>query len=132
MVYNPIFNQINVPLERKSVGVPPWLDADFLYRINYGPASPSDAAIAWEGIKGTVGGWTQQRITLLDRRIVYKLFEALFNTSVKPPILRSDWNEEEEAEEEEDADQICSSEGLLSPFDYRYFNSETLPYFWCE
>lgn len=106
------------------------MNADFLYRINYGPGTHDDADLAWKSTLQPVLKHKSKRlrVTLLDRHIVEKLFKALFRQSVNRPILHSDWDAEKEYEE---GDRYPSAE-LFSPFDYISHTPETSVYRWCE
>jgi hypothetical protein len=67
-------------------------------------------------------------VTLLDRRIVDKLFQTVFTRDSKPPILQSDWPENAEYKKS----GAYPSENVISPFDYLYYNAESALYRWCE
>ena len=108
--------------------MPLWLDADFLYRINYGPGTREDAAHMWDSIMRPIVLRKRKRVqlTLLDRRLVDKLFHAVFKKGSQPPILYSDWDDAKESQTSFPSDQ------LISPFDYRSHDVYTALYRWCE
>jgi len=59
---------------------PDWLDVDYLYRLNYGPANASDAAIAFK-IIDNLGQEKRAEITLLDRVLAHNLHCSFFPNS---------------------------------------------------
>src|SRR5271169_1825822 len=102
------------------------MNADFLYRINYGPGTQEDAELAWKSTLQPILKHKQKRlrVTLLDRRIVQRLFKAIFKQSIDPPILHSDWDATKECRE---GNRYPSAE-LSSPFDYTSYTPETSVY----
>ena len=83
--------------------VPEWLDADFLYRINYAPATLEEVARAQSTLRPLPEGTERQRITLLDRHIATFLHRSMFSESAKKQLFLTDWTEV--MEREENADQ---------------------------
>ena len=115
---------------KKDWQVPDWLNADVLYRINYGPATKGDVMIAQSILKITPSLTDcRRRVTLLDRAIACELHNALFKYSTRKKLFCIDWNEDEAAD-------IPDLEGdnsrRLTPFDYPLDIDEVEPLIWCE
>jgi len=130
----------------KNVPIPTWLDADFLYRINYGPGTREDAVKAWEILylinhgpepredavpalkpvrPSVLRKRDRVRLTLLDRHVVNKLYRAVFKKG-QPPVLYSDWDTTK------DPPTAFPNAQSISPFDYVAHTVDTLIYRWCE
>jgi hypothetical protein len=109
--------------------IPPWLDAEFLYRINYGPAFERDVIIAQQSLHMA---FTQpnerQRLTLLDRETACELHRALFKYSTRKRLFCIDWNNHEEAT----AGDLEGDHRRRTPFDYPHDIDEVEPLMWCE
>ena len=74
---------------------PTWLDPDFLYRINYGPATRDYVERARDILRAakTVLG-ARPTITLLDREMAKKLHQAIFSKS-RIDLFKTDWTEDD-------------------------------------
>jgi hypothetical protein len=60
------------------------------------------------------------------------MHRALFEHSIIPPTLRSDWIEAQEPQDDLDLEQFFTPDaGLISPFDY-LTTDDSWPYVWCE
>ena len=116
--------------DERHTPLPTWLSADFLYRINYGPATEEDATHACKAITapGVLRKSKRVELTLLDRCLVDKLFQAIFRKGSPPPVLYSDWNETKEPKE---GTKFWSGD-MTSPFDYVSHSVDTAVYRWCE
>jgi hypothetical protein len=68
-----------------------WLDAEYLYKINYGPASSNDVRIAYKALKAADDLPKRNRITLLDRKIAQKLCESVFPLEREKLAFCIDW-----------------------------------------
>src|SRR5271170_32962 len=77
-------------LESQSMPIPNWLNAEYLYRINYGPATAEDVAILTSSVL-ILRSFTDRMVTiLLDRRVSQKLEKALYPNSRSNITPRSD------------------------------------------
>lgn len=72
--------QMKLIIEVRKINIPHWLDADFLYRINYGPATIQDANVAQKYLVAHNG--MRERLTLLDRQVADSLHQALFSSNL--------------------------------------------------
>jgi hypothetical protein len=122
--------------------MPEWLDAGFLYRINYGPAKEEDVDLAKKTLRPFLAKKIlhpflaentldplpidRQRITLLDRRIAAYLHRSLFAGSTSKQLFSTDWTYAMNADEDN------LKNGRLTPFDYPSSNDEINPLLWCE
>jgi hypothetical protein len=97
---------------------PEWLDPEFLYRINYGPATAKDVQESFALLGST--DTCRESITLLDRRIADSLHKALFGLSSKP-LFKVDTNSSD-----------VQFQGNQTPYDYPQWNDEAFPLMWCE
>jgi hypothetical protein len=103
-----------------------WLDGDFLYRINYGPASAQDVLAVREAISEYQPLWKRGRLTLLDRRIAVELVDALFN--VRSPSFSSDPDAKMDSIVGQHIEGTNQGFGRrLSPFEYNPFTAESEP-----
>ena len=77
-------------LESQSLPIPKWVDAEYLYRINYGPATAEDVAIL-TSFDITCHLMFDKMVTiLLDRRVSQKLQKTLYPNSRSDVTPRSD------------------------------------------
>ena len=115
-----------IPLtEGQNADVPEWLDADFLYRINYGPATLEDVARARKTlIAAKSQPDTRFSITLLDREMARILHSAIFSKS-RINLFKTDWTEDDV-----DVRDVLRSSSW-TPFDYPICD-EMSPLLWCE
>jgi hypothetical protein len=115
-------------LEKARLEVPTWLDADFLFRLNYGTATREDVEEAKVAIISSFSNdlrfqrKKRVRITLLDRVVAGNLYRALFPRAPEKPLFAVDGaidNEKRYAER-------------LSPFDYDENDPSVYPLLWIE
>jgi hypothetical protein len=78
-----------------------WLDPDYLYRINYGPASRNDVEVVYKALQAADNLSKRSRITLLDRSVAQELCKTLFLTNTDKMIFCTDWTAENEARNHE-------------------------------
>jgi hypothetical protein len=118
--------------------VPSWLNAEFIFNLNYGPMSAQDIrkirAMFTENLTMMLKrefpalavkqklDYVEERteMTLLDRPIAAKLHKSLYN---RGPCFETDWSSDGEPDE---------STGRLSPFDYDRSTEQTFPMLWAE
>jgi hypothetical protein len=106
---------------------PDWLDAELLFRMNYGPATRKDVAKLKVAIIGSRSIYVQEkrkqraRVTLLDRVLAQRLYRALFP--------RADWKSAFATDHETDQTQYTKR---LSPFDYDDSDPLIYPILWTE
>ena len=106
---------------------PDWLDAEFLFRINYGPATRKDVSKLKVAIIGSRSIYVQEkrkeraRLTLLDRVLAQSLYRALFP--------RADWKAVFATDHETDQTRYSNR---LSPFDYDEADPLIYPLLWTE
>lgn len=118
---------LNMSLANERRRCPDWLDADLLFRINYGEADRQDVARLKEAILGSHSADVQierkQRacVTLLDRLTAQKLYQALFP--------RADWKTVFATDSGSDSKQYPQR---LTPFDYDESNPLIYPLLWTE
>ena len=74
-------------IEAQGVSQPNWLNYDYLFNINYGPASMADTVAASQLKTFRMERCERSRITLLDRRIADKLHFTLFNFGAARPCF---------------------------------------------
>jgi hypothetical protein len=130
-----------------SNGVDPdrsWLDAPYLYRINYGPASKDDVESAYAALKAAADLSERGKFTLLDRRMAHEFCKKLFPAQLEKCAFCIDWTAENaEAQREARAYQLkgrCPpiSPGIgdfgrrLSPFEFNPFAAESEALRACE
>jgi hypothetical protein len=104
--------------------VPAWLDGDFLYRVNYGPATSQDTAQLYKFVWWDKSDYPRSTVTLLDRRVAEKLHDALFSPSLCYRPFLTDWHPTDELR--------TPSVDSVSPFDYDTASLETYPLIWTE
>jgi hypothetical protein len=103
-----------------------WLDGEFIYRINYGPATAQDVLTAREALRDHRDLWKRGRLTLLDRRIAFDLVNALF--SVQGPSFSCDpAGKVEFIEGHHNEGEYPGFGRRLSPFEYNPFTAESEP-----
>ena len=119
--------------------VPDWLDADFIFHLNYGPLSPHqvnriraqlekyyhEMGNVWN-LRKVLTGMSKEvaervEMTFLDRPIAAKLYKTLYG-SRQVASFATDWSANREGN--------VSTHGL-SPFDYDSFE-QTFPLLWAE
>jgi len=71
----------------------------------------------------------RERITLLDRKFAIYLHQALFDSSTKKRVFKTDWAE---VKEEMHDELEKPTEGRITPFDYPPFNDEVDTLLWLE
>lgn len=102
-----------------SLSLPPWLDEDFLYTLNYGPANSKAFTMRVESVIHVLGESEQrERITLLDRFVAVQLHEAIFSEQYGGPRFLKDWADGPKW-------LVLRSAGSITPFDYDPLASET-------
>jgi hypothetical protein len=96
--------QRNTPTNRsnrkgsRNVEPPEWLEAEFLYRINFGPGTHEDVLRARRALHpANRGGLERRCITLLDREMAKLLHKAIFSKSRVELLFASDWSDGEVA-----------------------------------
>jgi hypothetical protein len=77
-------------LESQSVPIPKWVDAEYLYRINYGPATVGDVAILNSNDVSFHLLFDKMVTILLDRRVSQKLQKTLYPNSRSDVTPKSD------------------------------------------
>jgi hypothetical protein len=97
--------------QKVNSGPPAWLDARFLYRINFGPGTIADRDLARKACDPATRGTPRRSITLLDRDMAQLLHRAIFSNSRVKPV---NWNDTEAATDASRAGQ----QGSCMPFDY--------------
>lgn len=103
----------------KGRDIPKWLDAELLFRLNYGPSTSGDIGSARKAL-GKRKGRTE--VTLLDRAIAAKLHKALYNWPYYRRGFETDWSPDLEHKEPTPG---------ISPFDYDS-SVQTFPLVWTE
>jgi hypothetical protein len=122
-----LLQHVDSCLEKAKQTPPEWLDADFLFRINYGPATPEDARKVKNSIirclrsDTTVQRRERSRLTLLDRKIAKQLHDALFKFYRSKKMFATDWP----------CEGIFNKD-FLSPFDYDLSDPSLYPLIWTE
>ena len=111
---------------RAQQPIPEWLDPDYLFQLNYGPATRRET----EAAKMAVGGslyeelpgerLRRSRVTLLDRRLASRLFTAFFPSASADSILATSPGPE------------YTLHDKLSPFDYDPTDLRMSPLLWTE
>jgi hypothetical protein len=115
-----------------------WLDAQYLYRINYGPASRDDVEVAYAALKAVDHDLSERgKVTLLDRRIGREFFKIAFPAELIKCSFCVDWtSDNEEAQRRVRASyQRPNRVGVarnklefgrrFSPFDFNPFAAES-------
>jgi len=137
-----------------SDGVDPpgrsWLDALYLFRINYGPASKDDVETAYAALKAANDLSERTKLTLLDRRIAHEFLQKIFPAEFEKCTFCIDWtSENEDAQRQARAYQLKRRGPLsdqhpirfepkvdfgrrLSPFEFNPFAAESEALRACE
>lgn len=114
-----------IVLEEENIEIPPWLDAEFLFRINYGPATLKDAQLARKCLNPCY--LKRYHITLLDRWLGACLHRALYKMSSKMLFL-TDWIDQDDGSTAHEPKVKI----FKTPFDYPASEKESEPIMWCE
>jgi hypothetical protein len=85
-----ILSRSLILLESQSRPIPEWVDAEYLYRINYGPATAKDVAILMSSHLARHIFAERRSTILLDRRVSQKLEKTLYPNSRSNVTPRSD------------------------------------------
>lgn len=105
---------------------PLWLDEDFLYQLNYGPANSADFTTSLTGVIALLEADAErERITLLDRLVAEKLHKAMFGEYYVGTRFLADWGDGP-------LWLILSDEQTITPFDYDPLVRETKLFMSCE
>lgn len=113
-------------IENQGLNLPNWLNCDYLFNINYGPASREDTLLASQLKTHRINDRSERaRITLLDRRIADKLHFALFNYSAARPPFATDFKDGKPIPDlEMNPSAKNTNVHRVTPFDYDSLNDE--------